>query len=124
MIRKFYILTSMFALSFLLYFAGCGKKSDPVENAVPTSLIQEREMVNIIADMQLIEAIYRKNQFEDYDSLKIKSYYARIFIKYNVDQEQFDKSLDYYQKSPRKMERIYTQVIDKLSALEEEVKSG
>jgi hypothetical protein len=119
---KFQILISAFLLSFLLYFAGCGKKKDVIDDA-PKTLIEEREMVDILADMQLVEAIYRKSQFAEYDSLEIQVYYSRIFEKHNIDQAKFNASFDYYEKSPRKIERIYAQVIEKLSAMEEDVKS-
>ncbi len=47
-----------------------------------------------------------------------------VFANHHITQAQFDSSLLWYSKDPKRFEKVYTLVIDQLTAEEEAVKSG
>lgn len=98
----------------------------PNENTAPEDLIQKQEFTNILFDIRLTEVIIRQDitsgAGKHADSITQK-YYQYIFNKHEVDQIQFQKSLDYYTNIPLELDEINNAISDSLTKLKAEIKS-
>lgn len=96
----------------LIFFSSCNVNQSGEE------VVDEEEMVNVLIDMHLVDAVmnYRSNQ----DSLQMEanSRYNYIFKKHNIDSTTFSNSLKYYTSKNEVMLEIYDQVLDSLTAME------
>lgn len=114
---KYYLIIIIFAASTLV---GCKHKS----KAIPSGIINEETMANLMVDVNLAEAIIRVKQpgFPQ-DSSYIRAYYDAIFKKYKITKEQFNSSLKYYTKHPDRFGEIYDEALNKLSRMQSEENS-
>ncbi|WP_320054310.1 DUF4296 domain-containing protein [uncultured Acetobacteroides sp.] len=81
-------------------------------------VLSKQKMANILRDIHISDAVlntqrYSQNTFENLDSLYL---YKDVFKKNDVSREEFIHSLQYYSKYPRKLDEIYTMVVNELSA--------
>lgn len=75
-------------------------------------------MACILRDIHITDAVlnthrYSQNGFQNIDSLYL---YKAVFEKNNVSRDEFIHSLQYYSKYPRKLDEIYTMVVNDLSS--------
>lgn len=111
------------ALPFLLFFslASCTKR---VEDKVkpPDDLITRNEMVDIITDMHIFDAVMASEQKKGGKNVQDQKYYLynSIMEKYNITRERFEESFKYYQRDFEVMDDIYADVITKLSIMKSE----
>jgi len=106
-------------IGFLIVASGCSnnKKTDKPEN-----LIHRDKMVQVLADIQLIEASIKLN-----NNRKLKKeeytyyYYQYLFEKHNITQEDFNTSLEYYQAHISTLDTIYIDVVSELNKLQGEI---
>lgn len=104
-------------LAFLIYmFASC-------DNAVikkPDHLIKEKQMINMLIDLHIAEATYNRMR---YDSIVKKSssanFYYSVLEKYHTPDSVFEKSFVFYASNPRNFEKMYREVMNKLSETEQ-----
>lgn len=86
----------------------------------PDHLIKEKEMINLLVDIHLAEATFNHMQ---QDSVVRKSssvnFYYSILAKYEVPDSVFEKSFVYYASNPRNFEKMYREVMNKLSEMEQ-----
>jgi hypothetical protein len=105
-------------LIFLLLLFSCSKP--PVEK--PQKLIDEQKMIEMLVDVHLAEAAF--NHLRHRDSLVERSssadFYYSILDKYHIPDSVFEKSFVFYASQPRKFEKMYRQVMNKLSEMEQE----
>lgn len=102
----------------LIVFASCTHPE-----ARPRDLLSEAKMVEVMVDVHLFEALAEgKNIFDDSLAIFVASNYAEIFSKHGIKEEQFQRTFDYYEHNPAKMDELMTKVIDELSKIEAEVK--
>jgi hypothetical protein len=78
-------------------------------------------MIDILVDINLTEATLKigndsLEKIKDTTGLRIR--YAEVFRKNNVDPDDFNASLNYYLEHIDELDKIYTEVINRLSALE------
>lgn len=110
-------------LTFLLFFslASCTKK---VEGKIkpPDDLITREEMVDIIVDMHIFDAVMASEQKKGGKEVQNQKYYLynSIMEKHNITRERFDESFKYYQHDFEVMDDIYADVITKLSIMKSE----
>lgn len=87
----------------------------------PKKLIQEKEMIDMLVDVHLAEAVYREMQS---DSLVRNSssanFYYSVLEKYQVPDSVFEQSFVYYASYPKKFEQMYRKVMNRLSAMEQQ----
>lgn len=105
-------------LAFIVFaFVSCDKEA--IEK--PRHLIREKQMINMLVDIHLAESTYVKMQG---DSIVRKSssanFYYSVLAKYNVPDSVFEKSFVYYASSPKNFEKMYREVMNKLSETEQE----
>lgn len=113
----------IFALFVLV--AACGRKD---KGFMPERLLTEQEMIDVLTDVQIIEADinYQKNQERDQkeeDSVTIapkdyfkmsREYYDQFFAHYGITDSIFVQNLRYYTEQPEILERIMDSVVQRL----------
>ena len=109
---------------FLLLLASCGDKS---KTFVPDRLLTEQEMIDVMTDVQIIEADinYQKTKEKDYkdsippkpvDYVRLsKSYYSQLFEHYGITDSIFAQSMRYYTEQPALLETIMDSVTQRLT---------
>ena len=116
---------SIIILLFLLATA-CGRKE---KGFMPERLLTEREMIDVLTDVQIIEADinYQKTQERDQneeDSVKIapkdffkmsREYYDQLFVHYGITDSIFTQNIKYYAERPELLERIMDSVTNRLA---------
>ena len=114
-----------FSLLFVLVTA-CGNKN---KSFMPERLLTEQEMIDVLTDVQIIEADinYQKNQERDQneeDSVKIvpkdyfkmsREYYDQLFAHYGLTDSIFMQNMRYYTEQPEMLERIMDSVVQRLT---------
>lgn len=77
----------------------------------PPNLIEEDTYINLLVEMQLVKT-YR--QGVPADSSKVDSLKQHIYAKYNVTEEQFRLSHEFYQQEPAKQKERVDMAIEQL----------
>ena len=115
---------SIIVLCFVLATA-CGRKDKGFK---PDRLLNEQEMIAIMADVQVIEADinYQKQQERERDPndttpvvpkdyLKMsRFYYDQLFEHYGITDSIFSQNMKYYTERPEVLERIMDSVTQRL----------
>jgi hypothetical protein len=106
---------------FLTLLFACGKKEVKVANK-PDWVIDEKKMVDIITDLRIIDAAtYINTNSAPRD--KSKDWFF-VMKKHGVQDSIFRNSHDYYAEHPEVAEKIYEQVIDRISEMEADNAEG
>ncbi len=89
--------------------AGCD------ENPKPKDLLSEEKMVNVLIDIHLTEGIASSLPIP-YDSSQVlyTLLEKEVFVKHQVEDSVFTRSMIYYLQDPAIMDRIYARVVDSL----------
>ena len=81
--------------------------------------IPREEMVSILVDIHLLDGMIQEDRYrqrlEIPDTLNV---YKQVLDKHGYSRAQFDSTLNYYSKDPRKFERIYQDVMARLNRME------
>jgi hypothetical protein len=95
----------------LALFSACKK-----EDKRPVGILSEPKMVHALIEMYLAEEKVETLGIS-YDSIPklFPKFEERVFTKLNIPDSVFKKSLEYYRNDPKKLEVIYTAVVDSLS---------
>ena len=116
--KKVVVLVLLFVLA-----AACGRK----DSFIPDRLLTEQEMVDIMADVQIIEADinHQKTQERDAnDSIKTEpkdfvriseEYYRPLFEHYQITDSIFTQNIRYYTERPAVLERIMDSIVQRLT---------
>lgn len=102
-------------VAIILAIVGCNTKK--------RQLIPEDDLVDILVDIHLAEALFKvtrikTQKFSIYDSLDI---YDSVVVQHGYTKAQYDSTLAYYSDNITKFKAIYDKVIEKLNKLEGEV---
>ena len=114
----------LLSLLFVLATA-CGHKD---KGFIPERLLSEQEMINIMTDVQIIEADinFQKNQERErdpYDTTAVvakdyvkitRSYYQQMFEHYGINDSIFTQNMRYYTERPETLEKIMDSVMQRL----------
>jgi hypothetical protein len=97
-------------------FISCDKEVIPK----PSPLIKEKQMINMLVDIHLAEATFNHMR---YDSIirnsSSENFYYSVLQKYEVADSVFEKSFVFYASNPRNFEKMYREVMNKLSETEQ-----
>lgn len=88
----------------------------------PSTILSEAQMINSIIEIYIAEE--RADALGiPYDSIRkiFPQFESRVFDKLGVSDSSFKASMDYYINSPKKLERIYTAVVDSLNLRSQEL---
>ena len=88
-------------------------------NKLPIGILPENKMINLLIELHLTEAkVSIKNLPQD-SSVKFYNYLQnKVFAENKVDSIIFSNSYNYYSTDSKKIDAIYTAVIDSLSLRE------
>lgn len=108
---------SVFIFAFIVIaFISCER--EVIEK--PRHLVKEKQMINMLVDIHLAEATFNRMQT---DSIVRKSssanFYYSVLEKYEVPDSVFERSLLYYASNPKNFEKLYREVMNKLSETEQ-----
>ncbi len=110
--KKLLIIFSLLVLAFV--------SCDKVPFEKPKHLIKENKMIDMLVDVHIAEATFNHVR---YDTLMAKTtsadFYYSILKKYDVQDSVFEKSFVFYASTPRKFEKMYRKVMNKLSEIEQ-----
>jgi len=100
--------------------------SDPRDDAratPPSKLLQKEAFINVMADIQLLEAASKGKVFRnDHASKKVSEGYAEIFNKHGITRVLFEKSHTWWWEHPVAMKSVLIEVTQKLILMEEDVR--
>ena len=116
---------SIIIMLFVLATA-CGSKD---KGFMPERLLSEQEMVDIMTDVQIIEADINNQKMrergnDDNDSVKVlpkdfvklsREYYRQLFEHYGITDSIFLQNMRYYTERPDVLERIMESVKQRLT---------
>ncbi|MDB4584490.1 DUF4296 domain-containing protein [Draconibacterium sp.] len=101
---------------FLVTFVSCDKL--PIEK--PENLIKEKKMIDMLVDIHIAEATYRHMQYDStIRNSSSANFYYSILDKHQVPDSVFEKSFVFYASSPKQFEKMYQDVMNKLSQVEQ-----
>ena len=112
---------------FFVLATACGRKDN---GFVPERLLSQTEMIDILTDVQLIEADlnYRRTQERDTDTVSIdyrsltQSYYSQLFGHYGITDSIFSQNMRYYTEHPAELEKVMDSVTQRLLKVQNELK--
>tara|TARA_B100001250_G_C19598434_1_gene699497 strand:- start:469 stop:813 length:345 start_codon:yes stop_codon:yes gene_type:complete len=87
------------------------------EKKNPHNIITETEFKTILKELHLAEASFEINKTTNMENAKIEltTAYFNIYKKNQTSKNDFNKALNYYSENPKKMEKIYTDILGALS---------
>lgn len=105
-----------------LMLGSCYNKQEETRIPKPDDLIPQEKLVLLLADFEIIESAIRdkQNLGHQIDDIN-EAFYASTFKKYEVSRDQFDRSMLYYKQDLEQMDKIYEDVITRLSVIESEI---
>ncbi len=107
-------------LGFLIFSCTSSKSNEG--KSKPENLIEVKKMIDILVDIQLVEAslVKKRGKNEDTDFYS-NYYYKNIFEKYGITKNQYDLSLEYYKNNIEIFDKIYQEVSDSLLIIKKEI---
>lgn len=112
-------------VSFLLLVAACGKGGLPSGKPAPKSLMEEKQLVAVLTDVQLANAAVDRKIGGTPDSKhkQRQLYLDAVLQKHQISKQDFWENYNYYAAQPEKMDTVYAQIkqrLDELMPVEEE----
>lgn len=99
-------------LATLLF--GCKSKTK-----VPSDIIPENKIVSLLVDMHIADATTNLIRIKQNKlNIKPEDYYYSVLSKHHTNKETFDKSIKYYSKNLEQYNKIYDEVLKRLSIIE------
>jgi len=90
----------------------------------PKNVLSASKMADVLTDMHKLEGSLEAKGIS-YNQFDLKSkYYNSILEKYDITAAQFDSSVVWYTKNPKKFEKIYEDVNGQLTQLQTDVQKG
>ncbi len=117
---------TLISLLFVLV-CSCAHKD---KGFMPERLLSEQEMINVMTDVQIIEADlnYMKTQEKEADELPkmdyrklTQSYYDQLFEHYGITDSIFSQNMRYYTQYPAQLEKIMDSVFQRLTRMQSEL---
>jgi hypothetical protein len=106
---------------FVLIFFSCGSKSSSATK--PVIILSEEQMTAILMDVHLVEGTinFKRNIGQGVDEQK-SELYNQLMEDHGVTPEILESNLMYYNQKPEVLEKIYEEIITRLSIMQTELK--
>ena len=103
---------------------GCANDSrDRVNVTAPDGVLKKTEFVNVLADIQLIEAASKNRVWRNDDVEKrLGDAYNEVFRKHDITESQFKASHSWWWNHPVAMKGILLEVTERITQLEIEAR--
>ncbi len=103
------------SLALALVLSACAPEGPPAD------VLPRERFVQVLAEAQLIEArVNREGAVEHRSNGKVDVYYAELFKREGVAEEDFRRSFDHYAQDPAVLKDIYGDVIALLNRRKDE----
>ncbi|WP_262887372.1 DUF4296 domain-containing protein [Mucilaginibacter agri] len=100
-----------------LFFLGLLFLTACKSNDVPAGIIPQKKMTGLLTEVHLVDgSLYQVSQNPDSLYRHGMARYLAVFKQYGVDSTQFRKSVEYYTANPEKMQVMYDQIMDVMTA--------
>jgi hypothetical protein len=92
------------------------------EEQKPAHILTEPQMVNALIELYIAEERVDAIGIQ-YDSIKaiFPKFESRVFDKLGIADSVFKQSMNYYSNNPKKLEKLFTAVVDSLSLRAQEL---
>ena len=88
------------------------------DNELPKGLIEEQKMIQIIADLHIIDGYMATLVYTDSTRINGKNFYASVYKSHNTTKAEYEKSLKFYSLDPVRLDSMYNRVEDLLAVKE------
>ena len=82
----------------------------------PEGILSQRKMQAVVYDLHRADGILQEAGMNFGHDDALAKYYGQVLAKHGVTQAQFDSSLVWYTRNPKRFEHIYPKVIARLQA--------
>ena len=116
--------TSILLLLFAMGSGGCANDiRDKADVIAPDGVLEKGEFVNVLADIQLIEAASKNRVWRNDDvDKRLGEAYNEVFSKHNITESQFKASHLWWWNHPVAMKGVLLEVTEKITQLEIEAR--
>ena len=118
--KKYHKIVFVFSLAILLIVISCGEKNKPT-TSVSSNALQKDTMIAVMVDVHILEAAVSFNQINAGTTNQNSDKYFDVFKKHSITLEKYEQSLKEYAKNPEELNKMYDQVIEKLSKMQADV---
>ncbi|WP_395808872.1 DUF4296 domain-containing protein [Daejeonella sp.] len=80
------------------------------DNDVPKDLIEEQRMIQIIADLHIIDGYMASLVYTDSTRINGKNFYTTVYKSHKTTKAVYEKSLKYYSMDPVRLDSMYNRV--------------
>jgi len=108
---------NLFLTSVIIFIIalGCSEKSEK-------KVIPQKDFIPILVDIHLMDAMLANSDFMDKLAKKDSTdYYKTLINQHGYTKTQFDSSITYYSNDLKKFDKIYQEVLARLSKMETKV---
>ncbi len=113
-------------LILILWMGAVGCANDPrdmVNVTAPEGVLAKTEFVNVLAEIQLVEAGAKNRLWRNDDVEKrLKEAYNEVFSKHNVSEKKFAESHRWWWSHPVAMKGVLLEVTERITQLEIEAR--
>ena len=112
----------------LMLLTSCGHKE---KGFMPERLLSQAEMIDILSDVQIIEADINYSKTKDRDAEEMpkdykeltRSYYDQLFEHYGITDSIYSQNIRYYTERPDQLEVIMDSVMQRFVRLQSGMKN-
>lgn len=105
-------------LLFIVFAFSCG-----IKDKTPEGIIPKEKMIEIIVDIHIADGMFTDNNVRTLFAKKDSTnYYNTIFENHGFSRKDFDTSVYYYSHNINEYNKIYIEVLNRLSERETRVK--
>ncbi len=107
-------------LTVLVIVSACSTKSE-----APDDLIPQDQMVSLLVEVHVLESKIKNLSIRSADSAKVvyDHYEKLLFADFNITQDQYERSFNYYVENLDEFKDVYTTVVDTLMQREKLLKN-
>ncbi len=106
----------LFMLLILAALVSCKRPNEMISVGIPQdSLISKEQMINMLADLHVIESTLQLEKNKGQDPKKSsQAFFNAFFSRYKVSDKRFYASLEYYKQDQGEFIKLYEAVIAEL----------
>lgn len=104
---------TLFILVLFTVFFSCTNR--------PSNVLSQKKMENLLFDIHLLEGSLRVKGYYYQQEDSMNPYYSELFNQYGITRVEFDSCLSWYTKHPKRFERVYLNVKNRIENLKADV---
>jgi len=107
--------------AFIFFIAVLSASCNSLLSSKPSDTLTEQQMTDVLVDIHLTEAALKiadETATRLNDTTQLRMRFAQVFIKHDINPDDFNTSLTYYLEHIEEIDKIYVEVINRLTELE------